>query len=114
MYYYETPYVVVCNTIYILLTEHYIIMAEHYIPSNPFYSATVLHSAMEQYRPRSRNADVATPKPSKMSVDDLFLRVSTLSYSFNFISTTNTTHDLPVTGDRGLLVPLSKTVTYHR
>jgi len=34
-------------------------MAEHYIPSNPFYSATVLHSAMEQYRPGSRNADEA-------------------------------------------------------
>jgi len=33
-------------------------MAEHYIPSNPFYSATVLHSATEQYRPGSRNADV--------------------------------------------------------
>jgi len=32
-------------------------MAEHYIPSNPFYSATVLHSAAEQYRPGSRNAD---------------------------------------------------------
>jgi len=32
-------------------------MAEHYIPSNPFYSATVLHSATEQYRPGSRNAD---------------------------------------------------------
>jgi len=24
-------------------------MAEHYIPSNPFYSATVPHSATEQY-----------------------------------------------------------------
>ena len=35
-------------------------MAEHYIPSNPFYSATVLHSATEQYRPGSRNADVAS------------------------------------------------------
>ena len=35
-------------------------MAEHYIPSNPFYSATVLHSATEQYRPGSRNADVRT------------------------------------------------------
>jgi len=32
-------------------------MAEHYIPSSPFYSATVLHSATEQYKPGSRNAD---------------------------------------------------------
>ena len=34
-------------------------MAECYIPSNPFYSATMLQSAMEQYRLGSRNADVA-------------------------------------------------------
>jgi len=34
-------------------------MVEHYIPSNPFYSATVLHSATEQYRPGSKNADGA-------------------------------------------------------
>jgi len=34
-------------------------MAECYISSNPFYSATMLWSATEQYRLGSRNADVA-------------------------------------------------------
>jgi len=46
-------------------------MAEHYIPSNPFYSATVLHSATEQYRPGPRNADVGgSAKASLTGSDD--------------------------------------------
>jgi len=33
-------------------------MIECYIPSNPFYSATMLQNATEQYIPGPRNADV--------------------------------------------------------
>jgi len=59
-------------------------MAEHYIPSNPFYSATVLHSAMEQYRPGSRNADAVEVGETEERLDvPNFLQLRPILYGLD-------------------------------
>jgi len=54
-------------------------MVECYIPSNPFYNATTLQNATEQYVPRSRNADVLGTENKLEIMEKAYLALKNVS-----------------------------------